>query len=360
MAFNPSGTVCGVAQTSGTSQYNICNGGVTNQNKCSSSSGAGVALNGQSNFGAGTYYFMNGSNNSTGVAINGGTSGSPSTLGAGTYSLQNGSMSIGSAATVTVASDTTTTYISEPNGAFSNAGKVTFGVGTIYFNDGSGGFTSTGTAAGALTFTGGKNSGGNPSTYYFYNPSGGGNTALKIAANATAAFGPATYYIVNGNLEIDGGAILTCPNCAVGGAGDTFVLTGTGSGNTLTGNIGTVQMPPQPPSAITTTLNAPGTGTYAGLMIFQDRNAAAGSLNNGGNNCSGSCNYLDGGSTMNMTGAIYLPKGVVYFQGGNSSGNCLVLLDLETIFQGNSSLTSDGCTAAGVKTAFTNHVALTQ
>jgi hypothetical protein len=257
--------------------------------------------------------------------------------------------------TVTVASDTTTTYISEPNGAFSNVGKVTFGAGTIYFNDGSGGFTSNATAASAITsFTGGNNSVGNPSTYYFYNPSGGGNTALNINSG-NVAFGPATYYIVNGNLLIAGGATVTCPNCAVGGAGDTFVLTGTGSGNTLTGNIGTVTI-----SGPTATLSAPGTGTYAGLLIFQDRNAGSFSFAGNSSNCSANCSNITGGTNTDLTGAIYLPKGAVGFQGGKSSANCLVLIDGETSFNGSSSLTSDGCAAAGVNTVFINHVALTQ
>lgn len=227
------------------------------------------------------------------------------------------------------------------------------------------GSTSSGTTSGALTFTGGNDSGGNPSTYYFYNPSGSGGTALDIAANANAAFGPATYYLVNGNLVIGGGATLTCPGCVIsttggtGGLGDTFVLTGTGSGNTLTNNIGTVQIA----SAITTTLNAPGTGTYAGLLFFQDRNAGTFSFAGNSSNCSGNCSLFNGGSNMDMFGAIYMKYGAVGFQGGkaNATGNgCLLLLDSETSFNGNAALNSDGCAGAGVGTVFTNYAVLTQ
>ena len=344
VAFNPSGSVCGVTQTAGASTYNYY----------IKPGGGNVTLAGSTtSFGASNYYFYAGN-----VTL----SGTTATLGAGIYSLQTGSFSIGAAGTTaTVASDLTPTYIYEPSGTFSNAGKITFAAGTMYFYDGPGGFTSTGTAAGALTFTGGNNSGGSASTYYFYN--GGSIGALNIAANANAAFGPANYYIINGDLDIGSGATLSCPNCAAAGtagAGDTFILTQSASG----GSIGTVQIP----SAINGTLTAPGTscsfstpGCYKGLLIFQDPRATLGATNNGGH-CQSNCNVTDVGDSVNMTGAIYLPKGVVDFLGGHASANCLVLIDLETTFQSNVSLTTNGCAAGGVGTVTStiNQAVLTQ
>jgi Flp pilus assembly protein TadG len=403
--FDPGGSVCGVSYTSGTSQYTINTKG----------SGNGVTLGGAAAFNAGTYYFLNSNSGGAGVAINGGTAGAPITLAAGIYSVQNGNLSIGSAGhasfaagtpcsptgsptppagsciytnngnfsnagvasfatgtyylynlgssgavtntgTLTLGSSGTNTfYIDNPNGPFTNSsGTVSIGGGTYYVYDGSG-FTSSSTSANALTFTGGSSS-----NYYFLDPSGSGGTtldALDIPSNANAAFGPATYYIVNGSLEADSGATLTCPNCAIGGAGVTFVLTGTGTGTTLTNNIGTVQF-----SSPTTTLNAPATGTYAGLLIFQDRNAGTFSFAGNSSNCkSGNCNTLvDTSNQMDLTGAIYLPTGAVGYQGGKSSGNCLVLLDAETSLSGSAFLTSSGCAAAGVATETTNHVALAE
>jgi Flp pilus assembly protein TadG len=354
-------TACGVSYITTTSQYTINTG-----------SGNGVTLGSPAAFNAGTYYFRNSAGGGTGVAINGGTSGSPITLAGGIYSVENGNFSIGSGANATFAAGTTGTLcapsgsasgscIYVKNGGFSNAGKITFGAGTIYFYDGSGGFTSSGTATGALTFTGGDSS-GSPSTYYFYN--GGTNGALNIADAANAAFGPATYYIVNGNLVIHGdqnsSTTLTCPGCTPGGggAGDTFVLTQTATG----GSIGTAQIGCQG-CGITATLAAPGGGPYPGLVLFQDRNAAFPTSNFFG--CATNCNTFEGGNAMDMTGAIYLPKGSINFLGflGQSSGNCLVIFaDQVTLLGllGTASLTSNGCPAIGVKTIGTYQIALTQ
>jgi hypothetical protein len=336
---------------------------------------------------------MSGSSGATNVAINGGTSGSPSALGAGTYSLQNGGMSIGSAATVTVAAGTSAnpTYISEPNGSFSNTGNVTFGAGTIYFNDGpgsggsddeggslGGGFSSIGT----LTFTGGSNS-----NYYFSNPQstesdqnfhddegdfdvGFTTTTAALAVSGNAAFGPATYYIVNGDLLVNGhnrgdgddagiGATVTCPGCG-GGVGDTFVLTGTTSSD-----IGVLQIG----SPTTITLSAPSSGTYAGLLIFQDRKAPLDTSGGGGggSSCQTNCNTVDGGNsgdggaaTLDMTGAIYIPRGAIVFSGGKTSANCLVIIADAITFAHDSTLSTDGCVAAGVVPITTKRVALTQ
>jgi hypothetical protein len=223
-----------------------------------------------------------------------------------------------------------------------------------------------------LTFTGDTS---RSSNYYFFDPTGGGNTALNVAASANVAFGAATYYIVNGNLVVVPGATLTCPNCAIGGAGDTFVLTGTGTGGTLTSNIGTMTIGSNGVfgggGGITATLSAPGSGPYAGLLFFQDRNApltTPGSfglcLGYGGTNC----NALDGGNNMNITGATYFPQGSIDFWGlfGNvSSGSCVVILaDQVTVLSllGSASLTSEGCAAAGVQTVTGGpyNVALTQ
>jgi hypothetical protein len=417
--FNANGTVCGTSYTSATSQYSINTGG----------NGTGVTLGGAAVLNAGTYYFMNSNSSGTGVAINGGTAGTPITLAAGIYSVQNGSLSIGSAAHVNFAagtpcsptgspappagsciytnngnftnagvatfatgtyylynlgssgsvtntgtltlgsSGTNVFYIDDPNGTFTNSSTASFGRGTSYIWDGTGGFSST---AGTLTFTGDTSSGSN---YYFFDPTGGGNTVLNIAASATVAFSSATYYIVNGNLVVAPGATLTCPNCEIGGAGDTFVLTGIGSGSTLTNNIGTINIGSNGVfgggGGITATLSAPGSGPYAGLIFFQDRNAPLTTpgfldlcLGYGGTNC----NALDGGNAMNITGATYLPRGSVDFWGllGNvSSGACVVILaDQVTVLSllGSASLNSEGCAAAGVQTVTGGpyNVALTQ
>ncbi len=411
--FNPNTTVCGTSYASATSQYSINTGG----------SGHGVTLGGPAILNPGTYYFINSNSGGTGVAINAGTAGSPITLGGGIYSIENGNLSIigsganasfgaattcsptggsppagsclyiangafSNAGTATFAngtyylyapgasgsftntgtltlgsSGTNTFYVNNPNGTFSNAGTAGFGAGTYYLRTGTGGFSSTSTTANALTFTGDTTTSSN---YYFIIPSGSGgvggtHNAFDLGTGATAGFGAATYYIVNGNLTIGNGATLTCPNCAVDGAGDTFVLTGTGSGATLTNNIGGVLIGNTPNATISATLNAPGSGNYKGLLVYQDRNAPLGTINADSGHCSNNCNALDVGTTnISLTGAIYLPQGIVDFEGGHSSANCLVLIDAGTTFQANVSLIASGCQAAGVATLTTNTAVLTQ
>jgi hypothetical protein len=360
-----------------------CTGSVT------ASGGTGVAVNGNASFGGGIYSVQNGNfkiGSGTTSTFSAGTSCAPTssptppagaclyiangtfnnvgtaTFATGTWYLYEpgGSGAVTNSGTLTLGSSSSSTfYIDNLSGTFTNSGTATFGSGTYYFYDGSGGFTSSGTGAGALTFTGGSNS-----NYYFFVPSGlSGGTALDVAASANAVFNPATYYIVNGNLEFDSGATLSCPNCVVGGAGETFVLTGTGTGSTLTNNIGTLQVP----NAITTTtLSAPGSGNYSGLLLYQDRNAPLANSNSlctsGGTNCS----TLEGGTNMDVTGVFYLPQGEVAFEGlffQKSSGNCVVIVADKVTFLtllGETSLTSTGCAAAGVLTLGTYKVSLTQ
>ena len=148
---------------------------------------------------------------------------------------------------------------------------------------------------------------------------------------------------------------------AMGREENSFVLTATGNTNPNK-NIGTVQIT----SDITATLNAPGSGTYAGLIFFQDLRAAAdfsynGNSSNCANNNPGNCNHIEGGANMSLTGAIYLQQGSVGYQ-GNPSANCLILIADYYRLTGNPSLSSNGCAAAGVGvvTSTINKAVLTQ
>jgi len=75
-------------------------------------------------------------------------------------------------------------------------------------------------------------------------------------------------------------------------------------------------------------------GEYKGLAFFQDRNAPV--IN------SGSPNKLNGGSTMNITGALYFPKQRLSFSGGNdSTGTCTRIVAYMIDFTGTSGLNTD-------------------
>jgi hypothetical protein len=86
-------------------------------------------------------------------------------------------------------------------------------------------------------------------------------------------------------------------------------------------------------------ITAPTTGPTAGIALFQDRLACA--------SCS---NKLNGGSTQNITGAIYFPTNAIEYSGGASTGGpvCTQLIAYTITFKGNSTFNSS-CNSAGTK-----------
>ena len=111
---------------------------------------------------------------------------------------------------------------------------------------------------------------------------------------------PAGTYAVNGSFTINGGATVcnqTGTGCSVTGtpnAGVMFYITG-GGGLTINGNA-TVQ------------LTAPNSGTYAGVLFYQDPNDT-------------STAKIDGTSQSYYQGALYFPKAQELDFGGNSLTN---------------------------------------
>jgi Flp pilus assembly protein TadG len=316
--------------------------------------------------------------------------------GSGTSFTNTGTMTLGT-------SGSNNFYIKNAGGAFSNAAGATmnFGVGNYYIQDGT---SANGNNAGGFASSGILNfRGGSGSTYYFINgPSfGTGNStgtcsnstsifgALSMMGGSTTNLGPANYYLLNGDLCInqDKGTAptLTCGNvsggsaCAAGGAGVTFILTGSSASN-----ISTLQVP----SDIATSLNAPGgtpdgvacafttAGCYAGVLFLQDpdRNppgppppqgsgtalTPAGTFSGGSCSNHSNCSLLDGGDAMALTGAVYIPQSIVDFKSNNSANTCLVIIAEAIIFSGNSFLTANGCSQDNVKTLRSTAVALTQ
>lgn len=111
---------------------------------------------------------------------------------------------------------------------------------------------------------------------------------LTIGSHSNVTMQPGVYVVKGGNFQVNSGAVLN-------GSGVTIILTGSGTTySTVSINGGS-----------TVNLSAPTSGTYAGVAFYQDRNAPNLSSN------------FNGGSGMNITGAIYMPKGSVSFNGGN-------------------------------------------
>ena len=113
-------------------------------------------------------------------------------------------------------------------------------------------------------------------------------TYSSISINGgTVTLQPGTY-IVNGNLTINGNANVT-------GTGVTFYITNGGS-VTINGT-GSVQ------------LTAPTTGTYAGILFYQDPSDT-------------SAAKVNGTSTSFFQGSLYFPKASLDFSGTATTGVC--------------------------------------
>ena len=191
---------------------------------------------------------------------------------------------------------------------------------------------STG-STGDVSLTGGTASLANPTGTCVLNGPGG----LSLTGQSSLTLSPGVYIIDGSNgtasLNLGGQATLS-------GTGVTIVLTGSGS------NYAQAQFA----GGSTVTLTAPTSGSTKGLAIFQDRNAPQ---------CTGtSCNKMVGGSTQDITGAIYFPNQAVKFTGNSSTGGptCTQLIGYELDFDGTSNLTSSGCNSAGTS-AFGNPTA---
>ena len=140
---------------------------------------------------------------------------------------------------------------------------------------------------------------------------------LKILGTAHLQAGE--YVIVGGVFDVGSQAHVTTD-----AEGVTIFLTGSGTDYaTVTINGGA-------------DVNIIGTteGEYMGIAFFQDRNAPV--IN------SGSPNKFNGGSTMAITGAIYIPRQMLTYKGGNgTTGTCTRIVAYMISFTGTSGLNTD-------------------
>ncbi|MGD9614064.1 MAG: pilus assembly protein TadG-related protein [Alphaproteobacteria bacterium] len=148
---------------------------------------------------------------------------------------------------------------------------------------------------------------------------------IKLSGNSSLTLGPGTYIIAGGQLSISGGSHLT----ATGGT--TIILTAR-SGSCATAKIS---------GGAIINLVAPTTGNLAGIAVYQDRQ------------CSTDHNLtsdFSGGSTMNITGAIYFPEQSVDYSGGTATGGaqCTQLIAWKIRFTGNA-VFQNNCAGTGTR-----------
>lgn len=144
-------------------------------------------------------------------------------------------------------------------------------------------------------------------TYNNISISGSGNTTLNpgVYCNGITITGSGTTTLNPGNYIIDGGEFSAAGTAQVVGSGVTIFLN-----SQLVSGYPNLKLT----GSGLRTISAPTNGTYAGIAVFQSRNAP------GGNNT------LTGSGSLNVTGAIYLPNQALSYGGSSSSSPCTLLV----------------------------------
>ncbi len=136
----------------------------------------------------------------------------------------------------------------------------------------------------------------------------GGGTTLHL--------GGGMYYLKGGGMTVSGGANL------ISDGGVTFY-------NTQAPGFSYSKL--SVTGGSTTTLNAPTTGDYAGILFFQDRSIV-----------DNNANVISGTSTTNFTGALYFKTTPLEFSGGSSgAGDWTIIVADKVKFTGGSNLGND-------------------
>lgn len=179
------------------------------------------------------------------------------------------------------------------------------------------------------------------------------NQTQTLAATSTNTNGLPTGYRCIGNLTVrgtltlpdgvyilDGGSIdfgaqsnVSCGNC-------TFVLSSRTAG-TNPGSIGNMNIN----AGATLNLSASNSGTYSGILVYQDRRAQGGT---GSNNQS----QVNGNASSFLQGAFYFPNQQVTFNGtAGMNTQCLQLVARTVLYSGNMQI-SNNCPANSGASAF--------
>lgn len=155
-----------------------------------------------------------------------------------------------------------------------------------------------------------------------------------LTIKGTANLSPGTYYIDGGSsgngITFNSGAVIN------GSGGVTFVLTN--SSTSSTAPIGGIQMN----GSATMNLVAPDSGTYAGILFYQDRRATP-------NNTI----KINGDSSSTLQGALYFPTANLTYNGNTGqTTSCMQIVAKDVNFTGNSSI-SNSCPAGSASGSFT-------
>jgi Flp pilus assembly protein TadG len=150
-----------------------------------------------------------------------------------------------------------------------------------------------------------------------------------------------TTFPANSTIIVDGGSVSVGAQAHVSCSGCTFILTSR-TAATNPQSIGNVNIN----GGAQLSLSAPGTGTYKGLIFYQDRRAQDGTS-------ASQQNTLNGNSSSFFQGAFYFPSQQVTFNGtAGMSTACMQLVARRVLYSGNMNI-SNSCPANSGKPDFT-------
>ncbi|MFL6352682.1 MAG: pilus assembly protein TadG-related protein [Bryobacteraceae bacterium] len=164
----------------------------------------------------------------------------------------------------------------------------------------------------------------NPGTY----------CGITISGNASVTFNPGTFSLLGGGFHA------TSSNTTLTGTGVTFYNTCSPSPcNGGSSGYQSIDM-----EAVSATLSAPTSGSYQGILFYQDPTVQT-----------NSADQITGNTTLQLTGALYFPKSQLKFAGGTSSaGSTMIVADTVTFSGGTSYLgdsVTNGASASAPKVA---------
>lgn len=144
---------------------------------------------------------------------------------------------------------------------------------------------------------------------------------INVSSGGNVTLSPGVYYIDRGSFNVSGGG-------TVRGTGVTLVFTSSTGFNYPTVSIS---------GSSILQLSAPTSGNFAGIAFYGDRNMPVGTTFT-----------FSGGTSQNIAGALYLPRGKITWSGGSSAYmGCTRVIGDTIVFSGQASLGAQCATVGG-------------
>jgi hypothetical protein len=169
----------------------------------------------------------------------------------------------------------------------------------------------------------------NPNQTTTLDPGCFGNMTLK----GTVVLNPGTYVLDGGSLSIESQANVQCNGCTIVLTSRTAATNPSSIGNVTINGGAEIDM------------SAPDTGTYKGILIYQDRRALNGTSAN-------QQSKINGNADSAFQGAFYFPSQQVTFNGtAGMDTDCMQLVARTVVFSGNMDI-SNNCPSSSASQAF--------